>query len=102
MQRHRVRRTAFVLAALVAVGASPSFAAVAPAPLAIARQGSVEAGGHGGSHGPLRNEFVAAILEDRQPLVNIAWALNMTVAGIVAHQSALKGGELLKIPIYAI
>ena len=62
----------------------------------------VEAGGHGGSHGHLMNEFVAAILEDRQPLVNIAWALNMTVAGIVAHQSALKGGELLKIPIYAI
>ena len=62
----------------------------------------VEAGGHGGSHGHLMNEFVTAILEDRQPLVNIAWALNMTVAGIVAHQSALKDGELLKIPNYAL
>jgi hypothetical protein len=61
----------------------------------------VEAGGHGGSHGYLMNEFVTAILQDRQPLVNIAWALNMTVAGIVAHQSALKNGELLKIPAYA-
>jgi hypothetical protein len=60
----------------------------------------VEAGGHGGSHGYLMNEFVTAILEDRQPLVNIAWALNMTVGGIVAHQSALKNGELLKIPTY--
>ncbi len=28
-------------------------------------------------------------------------ALNLTVAGIVAHQSALKGGELLKIPQFA-
>ena len=62
----------------------------------------VEAGGHGGSHGHLMNEFVTAILQDRQPLVNIAWALNMTVAGIVAHQSALKDGELLKIPAYAL
>jgi len=61
----------------------------------------VSAGGHGGSHGYLGNEFVTAILEDRKPLVNIAWALNMTVAGIVAHQSALKDGELLKIPQYA-
>jgi len=61
----------------------------------------VEAGGHGGSHGYLMNEFVTAILENRQPLVNIAWALNMTVAGIVAHQSALKNGELLKIPTYS-
>ena len=35
-------------------------------------------------------------------LVNIALALNLTVCGIVAHQSALKGGELLKIPQYRI
>jgi predicted dehydrogenase len=62
----------------------------------------VEPGGHGGSHGQLMNEFVTAILEDRQPLVNIAWALNMTVAGIVAHQSALKEGELLKIPQFKL
>jgi predicted dehydrogenase len=58
----------------------------------------VAGGYHDGSHGPLMNEFVTAILEDRQPLVNVAWALNLTVAGIVAHQSALKDGELLKIP----
>ena len=61
----------------------------------------VAPGGHGGSHGHLMNEFVTAILEDRKPLVDIALALNMTVAGIVAHQSALKGGELLKIPQFA-
>jgi predicted dehydrogenase len=61
----------------------------------------VEAGGHGGSHGYLMNEFVTAILEDRRPLVDVALALNMTVAGIVAHQSALKDGELLKIPRYS-
>jgi len=51
---------------------------------------SVEPGGHGGSHGHLMNEFVTAILEDRKPLVDIAMALNLTVPGIVAHQSALK------------
>ena len=62
----------------------------------------VKAGGHGGSHGQLTNEFVAAILADRKPLVDVAQALNMTVSGIVAHQSALKGGELMKIPQYAI
>jgi len=60
----------------------------------------VAAGGHGGSHGHLMNEFVTAILQDRTPLVNIAWALNMTVGGVVAHTSALKDGELLKIPQY--
>lgn len=58
----------------------------------------VPSGGHGGSHGHLMNEFVTAILQDRKPLVDIAKALNMTVAGIVAHQSAMKKGEVLKIP----
>ena len=58
------------------------------------------AGGHGGSHGPLANEFITAILEDRQPMVNVHEALAMTVPGIIAHQSALKDGETLKIPQY--
>lgn len=60
------------------------------------------AGGHGGSHGHLTNEFVDAILRDRKPWVDIAQSLNMTVAGMVAHESALKDGELLKIPQYVL
>lgn len=58
------------------------------------------AGGHGGSHGYLGNDFVEAILLNRRPPVDIIAALNMSVPGIVAHQSALKDGELLKIPQY--
>ena len=61
----------------------------------------VPPGGHGGSHGYLMNEFVTSIIQDRKPLVNIAMALNMTVAGIIAHQSALKNGELMKIPLFS-
>jgi predicted dehydrogenase len=60
----------------------------------------VPEGGHGGSHGNLAHEFIGAILEDREPLVNIYEALAMTIPGIVAHQSALKDGERLKIPQY--
>ncbi len=60
----------------------------------------VSPGGHGGSHGYLSNEFILSILEDRTPLVNIVQALNMTVCGIVANESALKGGERLKVPQY--
>ena len=62
----------------------------------------VAPGGHGGSHGYLMSEFVDAILRDRKPWVDVAQALNMTVAGIVAHQSALKDGELMKIPQYVL
>jgi hypothetical protein len=56
------------------------------------------AGGHGGSHGRLTDEFITAILEDRKPLVDIIMALNLSVPGIIAHQSAMKDGELMKIP----
>jgi predicted dehydrogenase len=63
---------------------------------------AVKAGGHGGSHGQLMNEFVLAILEDRKPLVDIVQALNMTVCGIIANQSALKDGERMKVPQYRV
>jgi hypothetical protein len=59
---------------------------------------NVKPGGHGGSHGQLSNEFVLSIIEERKPLVDVAQALNMTVGGIVAHQSAMKGGERMKVP----
>jgi predicted dehydrogenase len=62
----------------------------------------VSAGGHGGSHGYLMDEFVTSILLNRKPLVDITMALNLTVAGIVAHKSALKDGELLKIPQFPL
>ena len=60
----------------------------------------IEAGGHGGSHGRLMDEFITSLLQDRKPLIDIAMSLNMTVPGVVAHSSALRDGELLKIPQY--
>lgn len=60
----------------------------------------VQPGGHSGSHGQLMNEFVTAILTDRQPIVDIYEALAMTVPGIIAHQSTQRDGETLKIPQY--
>ena len=58
----------------------------------------VAAGGHGGSQGNLGHEFSSALLENRPPMIDIYESLAMTVPGIIAHQSALKDGETLKIP----
>ena len=63
---------------------------------------NVPGGGHGGSHGRLTDEFISSILQDRTPLVDIAMSLNMTVGGVVAHQSAMKDGEWLKIPQFKL
>ncbi len=56
--------------------------------------------GHGNSHVFLTHEFIRAIVEDRHPSVNIWEAIAYTLPGIVAHQSALRGGEPMKIKDY--
>ena len=56
--------------------------------------------GHGNSHTFLTHEFIAAIVEDREPAIDIYESLAMTVPGIIAHQSALKGGEQLPVPSF--
>lgn len=56
--------------------------------------------GHGDSHTFLTHEFVDAVLADRHPTVNVWEAVAYTLPGIVAHQSALRGGEPMKIKDY--
>jgi len=56
--------------------------------------------GHDGSHTFLTHEFVDALVSERKPEIDIHAALAMTAPGIVAHQSALRGGEPLKIPSF--
>ena len=56
--------------------------------------------GHEGSHPFLTHEFIDALSHDRKPTGDVHEALAYTAPGIVAHQSALKGGELLKVPSF--
>lgn len=56
------------------------------------------ASGHGGSHTFLSAEFVNALVEDREPVIDVYESLAMTVPGIVGYQSALKDGEQMKVP----
>lgn len=56
--------------------------------------------GHEGSHTFLTHEFVDALVHNRRPAIDIYESLAYTVPGIVAHESALKNGELKKIPQY--
>jgi len=60
----------------------------------------VPAGHHGGSHGQLTSDFIESILLDKKPIVDVSEALNMTMAGVIAHKSAMKDGEWMKVPQY--
>ena len=56
--------------------------------------------GHEGSHTFLTHEFIDALVHNRRPAIDVYESLAYTVPGIVAHESALKKGEQLKIPQY--
>jgi predicted dehydrogenase len=58
----------------------------------------LQGSGHGGSHPHLVHEFVNALLDDRDPWPNAATSANWTCVGILAHESALEGGEIRRLP----
>ena len=58
----------------------------------------VQGGGHGGSHPHLVHEFVRSILEERPALMDDIKGAYWTGTGICAHQSAMRGGEVIDIP----
>ncbi len=58
----------------------------------------IQGAGHGGSHPHLVQEFVSSIIEGREPLLNAKVSANICAAGILGHESCLKGGEKIYIP----
>ena len=62
----------------------------------------IQGGGHGGSHPHLVNEFVAALLEDRDPRPNAVTSANWTCVGLCAHQSAQQGGQIVPLPDFTL
>lgn len=62
----------------------------------------IQGGGHGGSHPHLVHEFVSSLLEDRDPRPNAVTSANWTCVGICAHQSALQGGQVVRLPEFTL
>ncbi len=62
----------------------------------------IQGGGHGGSHPHMVNEFLNALAQNRDPWPNAVQSANWTCVGICAHQSALKGGEVVKLPGFTL
>jgi predicted dehydrogenase len=62
----------------------------------------IQGSGHGGSHPHLVHEFLMALVEDRQPYPNAIQSANMTCVGILAHESAMNGGEIIRLPEFTL
>lgn len=61
-----------------------------------------QGGGHGGSHPHLAHEFITALREERDPFPNAVESANWTCTGILAHESAMKGGALIQLPSFTL
>lgn len=89
--------------------AVPDYAHLLPEPIrpftqAIQDEGHlsfIQGAGHGGSHPHLANEFVSALIEDREPWPNAARSANWTCVGICAHESALRQGAVVELPSFS-
>lgn len=62
----------------------------------------IQGAGHGGSHPHLAHEFVAAITEDRDPYPNAVTSANWTCVGLLAHESSMNGGKIMKLPDFTL
>ena len=54
--------------------------------------------GHGGSHPHLVDQFVKMLGSGVDAYPNAVESANITCTGILAHESALKGGEIIRLP----
>jgi hypothetical protein len=45
---------------------------------------------------------VDALVKNRDPFPNAVQSANWTCVGILAHESALKGGEIVKLPAFTL
>jgi len=57
-----------------------------------------ERNGHSGSHQFLINDFITCVESGNIPPNNIWQAARYMIPGLIAHESAVKGGKLLEIP----
>lgn len=55
-------------------------------------------GGHHGSHPYLVNDFVQAVVHGTVPRVNVWEAVRHCLPGLIAIESAKRGGELMRVP----
>lgn len=67
-----------------------------------AHRSFVQGGGHGGSHPHLAHRLLMSVLGEAEPYPNAVQAANITCAGILSHQSALRGGERMYLPDWTL
>ena len=55
--------------------------------------------GHGGVDAKMIRDFIKCIIEDTDPPIDVEMGIRISLPGIIANESAKRGGELLQIPV---
>ncbi|MCE5238289.1 Gfo/Idh/MocA family oxidoreductase [bacterium] len=58
------------------------------------------AGGHGTAEWALVHDFLTALEAGRKPPLDESRAMDLTVPGLIAHQSAMQGSRWLDVPLF--
>jgi len=58
--------------------------------------------GHGGSHPHLVHQFVELLRGSGEGYPNAVQSANITLTGILSHESAQKGGEIVRLPEWSL
>lgn len=62
----------------------------------------VQGGGHGGSHPHLAHRLLKAVLGEAEPYPDAVEAANITCAGILSHESAMRSGDRIYLPAWTL
>ena len=65
-------------------------------PVKLSNTGDVY--GHGGVDAKMIRDFIKCIIDDTEPPIDVDMGIKISLPGIIAAESAKRGGELMKIP----
>ena len=54
--------------------------------------------GHGGADPVMGRDFIECVLAGKKPKLDVDFAIRMSLPGVLAHESAVRGGEPIEIP----
>ena len=67
-------------------------------PVSTVYDGEDTSGGHGGADKKMFADFISCVTEGRTPTLDVDFAINMSLPGVLAHESAIRGGTPMEIP----
>ena len=67
-------------------------------PVTLKNEGEGDSG-HGGADKKMMMDFIDCIINDTKPPIDVDMGIRISLPGIIAHESSVKGGAVMEIPV---